>query len=94
MRITARLDAESEHYIETIRKTIGLKTVTDVLRYSLREAATHLEQEAKPGDRMKVLLGSEYVGSFEGDRALSTNYKQSIEDYLDEKFPQYSEVKK
>lgn len=63
MRITARLDAESENYLETIQKKKGLKTVTDVLKYSLREAANHLRDQAKPGDKMKSLLASDYVGS-------------------------------
>ena len=91
MRITARLDAESEHDIEAIRSKVGLKTVTDVLRYSLREAATRLDRESKPGDRMKALLGSDYVGSFDGDPKLSSDYKRLLGDYLDEKFPQHRE---
>ena len=92
MRITARLDAESENYLETIQKKKGLKTVTDVLKYSLREAANHLQDQAKPGDKMKVLLGSDYVGSFDGEEDLSVNYKQYVAEYLDEKYPQHPDV--
>ena len=88
MRITARLDAESENYLETIQKKKGLKTVTDVLKYSLREAANHLQNQAKPGDKMKALLASDFVGSFDGEEDLSVNYKQYIAEYLDEKYPQ------
>jgi len=92
MRITARLDTESEHFIEAIRVRMGLKTVTDVLKYSLREAATRLERESKPGDRMKALLDSDYVDSFDGDPELSSDYKRLLGDYLDEKFPQHREA--
>lgn len=69
MRITARLDAESENHLLTIQKKKGLKTVTDVLKYSLREAADHLQNQAKPGDKMKALLASDFVGSFDGEEA-------------------------
>ena len=87
MRITAKLDPESEYYIELIRSRMGLKTVADVLSYSLREVATRLKRESKPGDRMQALLGSDYVGSFDGDPKLSSDYKCLLGDYLDEKFP-------
>ncbi|HBH36423.1 MAG TPA: hypothetical protein DDW45_08790 [Gammaproteobacteria bacterium] len=94
MRITARLDAESKNYLETIQKKKGLKTVTDVLKYSLREAANHLQNQAKPGDKMKALLASDFVGSFDGEEDLSVNYKQYVAEYLDEKYPQHPEVAK
>jgi len=90
MRITARLDDESEHYLETIQKMKGFKTITDVLKYSLQETASHLEQQAKPGDKMKALLDSGFVGSFEGPEDLSVNYKDYIAEYLDEKYPQHT----
>jgi hypothetical protein len=90
MRITAKLDPESEYYIELIRSRMGLKTVADVLSYSLREVATRLKRDSKPGDRMQALLDSDYVGSFDGDVTpkLSSDYKFLLGDYLDEKFPQ------
>jgi hypothetical protein len=94
MRITARLDAESENYLEAIQKKKGLETVTDVLKYSLRETANQLQNQAKPGDQMKALLASGFVGSFDGEEDLSVNYKQYIAEYLDEKYPQHPEVTK
>ena len=93
MRITARLDVASKHNIEAIRRTTGLKTVTDVLKYSLQQTASHIENDSKPGDRMKALLASDYVGSFEGAHTLSSNYKQIIASYLDEKFRQPPQAK-
>ena len=90
MRITARLDDESEHCLEVIQKTKGFKTVTDVLKYSLQEVASHLEQQGKPGDKMKALLKSDFVGSFEGSENLSVNYKKAVAEYLDEKYPQHA----
>ena len=89
MRITARLDDESEHHLETIKKSKGFKTLTDVLKYSLQEAASHLEHQGKPGDKMKDLLKSDFVGSFEGPEDISENYKKYIMEYLDDKYPQH-----
>ena len=91
MRITARLDEETERYLQKIRAVKGLETITDVLKFSLRETAENLEEGAKPGDQMKAFLASGFVGSFEGPEDLSTNYKQYISEYLDEKYPQHSE---
>ncbi|HGG60790.1 MAG TPA: hypothetical protein ENK26_12890, partial [Gammaproteobacteria bacterium] len=56
MRITARLDDETERYLKKIKSIKNLETITDVLKFSLREAAEHLEQGARPGDKMKALL--------------------------------------
>ena len=91
MRITARLDDETERYLKKIKSIKNLETITDVLKFSLREAAEHLEQGARPGDKMKALLNSGFVGSFEGGEDLSSNYKRYIAEYLDEKYPQHSE---
>ena len=90
MRITARLDEESENNLELIQKMKGFRTITDVLKYSLQEVANHLEQQAKPGDKMKAMLGSDFVGSFEGPEDLSVNYKKYVAEYLDEKYPQHT----
>ncbi len=91
MRITARLDDESEQYLALIQKKEGFKTITDVLKYSLHEVASQYEKEAKPGDKMKALLNSDFVGSVEGPEDLSVNYKKHIAEYLDEKYPQHPE---
>lgn len=91
MRITARLDEESESNLELIQKMKGFKTITDVLKYSLQEVANHLEQQAEPGDKMKTLLESDFVGSFEAPEDLSVNYKKHVAEYLDEKYSQHTE---
>ena len=53
---------------------------------------SYLEKQAKLGDRMKALLASDYVGSFDGPEDLSVNYKQYVAEYLDEKYPQHTKV--
>jgi len=63
MRITARLDDETEAYIEQIKQLKGLDTVTDVLKLALKSTAQALEAEARPGDKMKAFLATDYVGS-------------------------------
>lgn len=91
MRITARLDDETEGYIEKIKQLKGLQTVTDVLKFALKGTVQALEAEARPGDKMKAFLASSYVGSIEGSKDdLSTNYKKYVAEYLDEKYPQHS----
>lgn len=65
--------------------------MTDVLKYSLQEAANQLEHQGKPGDKMKALLDSDFVGAFEGTEDLSANYKKHISEYLDDKYPQHQE---
>ena len=77
MRITARLDDESEQNLELIQKKEGFKTITDVLKYSLQEVASQYEKQAKPGDKMKAFLNSDFVGSLEGPEDLSVNYKKT-----------------
>ncbi len=90
MRITARLDDKSEQFLEKIQARKGFKTITEVLKYSLKEAAAHLEQQQKPGSKMKKLLQSDFVGSFDGAQDLSVNYKSEIADYLDKKYQQHA----
>lgn len=89
MRITARLDDESEHNLELIQEAKGFKTITDALKYSLQEVANHLDSK-KSGDKMKALLNSDFVGSFEGNEDISINYKKHVVAYLSEKYPQHS----
>jgi len=86
MRVTARLDDESEQYLEIIQKAKGFKTVTDVLKYSLQEVASHLGQQGKPGDKMKALLESDFIGCAEGPEDLSVNYKEYIYQGLKDKY--------
>jgi len=94
MRITARLDRESESNLAVIQQTVGLKTVTDVVRYSLQAAATQLEKRKQPGDVMRSFLASDYVASFDGPEDLSANIKQQIAEHMDEKYLQQSTIQK
>lgn len=85
MRITARFDEETEIYIEQIKQSKGLKTITDVLKYALRDTARSLNTQQKPGDKMKALLDSDFIGCGEGPEDLSANYKEYLYEGLKEK---------
>ncbi|MAF96251.1 MAG: hypothetical protein QGG54_11500 [Gammaproteobacteria bacterium] len=65
MRINARLDSESESYLEKIKQIKWISSTIDALKYSLKEAASHLEQADKPGDKLRGLLKSSHVGQFD-----------------------------
>ena len=75
MRINARLDRESEAYLEKVKQIGGFASTTDALKYSLKEAANHLEQESRPGGKFKGMLKSDFVGQFEGPEESSVDYK-------------------
>lgn len=85
MRITARLDDETEAYIEQIKQSKGLKTTTDVLKYALRDTAESLSNQHKSGDKMKALLDSDFIGCGNGPEDLSVNYKEYLHEGLKEK---------
>lgn len=78
MRINARLDSESERYLEKIKQIRGISSTTDALKYSLKEVASHLEQVGKPGDKFSGLLESGYVGQFDGPVDGSVDYKEAL----------------
>jgi len=78
MRINARLDGESENYLEKIKLVKGFETITDTLKYSLKEVASHLELEGNPGNQFQAFLNSEYVGQFDGPEDGSANYKDDL----------------
>ncbi len=78
MRINARLDGESEDYLEKIKQVKGFETITDALKYSLKEVASHLEAQGDPGDQFQAFLNSEYVGQFDGPEDGSVNYKDDL----------------
>ncbi len=78
MRINARLDQESEGYLKKIKQAKGFVSITDALKYSLRDAASHIEPVGKPGDKFKALLESEFVGGFNGPEDSSVDYKHKL----------------
>ena len=75
MRITARLDDESEKYLFKIQQFKNFKSITATLKYSLKYTAEDLDNEKLTGIKMKGFLESEYVGAFEGDENLSSDSK-------------------
>lgn len=86
MRINARLDEQSEKDLQFIKQTTG-ETVTQIIKTLLEERAERLRKKNRPGDKLKVLLSSDFVGCGEGPEDGSINYKKYIEDYLDDKYP-------
>ena len=75
-RINARLDPQSAADLELIRRELGTASLTEALKYSLREVAARLRGEAAPENRvMQTFLDSDYVGCAMGPEDLSENYK-------------------
>ena len=85
MRITARLDEESEYHLERIKQLKGLTTFTEVIKLALRHTAQNLETPPKSGSKMKALLESDFIGSGDGPEDLSVNYKEYLYQGLQDK---------
>ena len=90
MRINARLDDSYEEKFIHVQQDEG-KNRTDILKAALDQYfAKKLAGQAKPGDKMKQLLRSDFVASFDGVEDLSSNYKEYVAEHLDEKYPQHT----
>jgi len=77
MRINARLDEKSEQDLLFIKEQTG-ETVTQIIKELVAERADVLRKQRGSGNKMQVLLQSDFVGCAEGPEDLSEKYK----DYL------------
>ena len=87
LRINARLDEAAVNDLSFLRKELGDRSVTDVVKYSIKKAAQELRESTKAKRQKQIWLDSGFIGSFEGPEDLSSNYKQYLSDILDEKYP-------
>ena len=85
LRINARLDEETAADLEYL-KDVTQSNNTEVLKKAIRFYADRLRNEIRQSKR--ALIDSGFVGGFEGPEDLSTNYKQYIVEYLNEKYPE------
>lgn len=85
MRISARLDDETQEELKFIRKETG-ETVTQIIKRLLVDYARQLRRLKKPGHKLKQLLESDLVGFHEGPEDGSVNYKEYVMDHLEDKY--------
>jgi hypothetical protein len=87
LRINARLDEQTSEDFQFLREELGAKTITEVLKYSLQQAAQDLRDKARARRQKQIWRDSGFIGAFDGPEDLSTNYKQYLTDMLDAKYP-------
>ena len=78
-RINARLDDEAAADLELIRSCTAHGSVTDAVRYSLREVADRLRRDGASGRSMQAFLASDYVGCAAGPGDVSERYEDVLE---------------
>jgi hypothetical protein len=87
LRINARLDEKLSKDLQFLRKELGNKSITAVVKYSIQKLAQELRDSTQAKRQKQLWLESGFVGGFEGPENLSSNYKQHLSDILDEKYP-------
>ncbi|MCB1813702.1 MAG: hypothetical protein KDK04_18600 [Candidatus Competibacteraceae bacterium] len=89
MRINARLDEQTARDLQFLREALGAKSITEVLKYSLQQAAQDLRDQARAKRQKQLWRDSGLIGCIkDGPEDLSVNYKQYVAESLDEKHPQ------
>lgn len=87
MRINARLDEQSVSDLQFLRSELGDRSVTDVLKYALKQAAQDLRDRMRAKQQKQIWRSSGFVGCFAGPEDMSVNYKKRLAEILDEKYP-------
>ena len=94
MRINARLDEQTARDLQFLREALGAKSITEVLKYSLQQAAQDLRDQARAKRQKQLWRDSGLIGCIkDGPEDLSVNYKQYVAESLDEKHPQNEKKK-
>ena len=83
MRINARLDSSSEKAYEYLKENTG-QSVTQIIKHSLELYVNELQSEA---GRCNQQLLADLAGIGQGPVDLSENYKNYLDESLDEKYP-------
>ena len=84
MRINARLDKEAENNLYFLQDATQDNN-TEIVKAAIRHYANLVREDAR---LCSVALGeSGFIGCFEGSEDLSANYKNYVQDRLDEKYP-------
>ena len=87
VRINARLDEQAANDLQFLREALGNKSITEVLKYSLRQVAQDLRHQAEAKRQKEIWKKSGLIGCIKnGPEDLSTNYKKYVAEYLDEKY--------
>ena len=93
-RINARLDEQTTRDLQFLREALGAKSITEVLKYSLQQAAQDLRDQARAKRQKQLWRESGLIGCIKDDpEDLSVNYKQYVAEYLDDKYPQHDSKK-
>lgn len=87
LRINARLDEKLSKDLHFLRKELGNKSITAVVKYSIQKLAQEVRDNTQAKRQKQLWLESGFVGGFEGPENLSSNYKQYLSDICDEKYP-------
>ena len=94
MRINARLDEQTARDLQFLREALGAKSITEVLKYSLQQAAQDLRDQARAKRQKQLWRDSGLIGCIkDGPEDLSVNYKQYVAESLDEKHPKKEKKK-
>lgn len=82
MRINARLEGDSENTFHFIQEATG-QSVTDIIKHALDLYQAELKTSAQTHNQ---LLLRELAGIWQGPAEDSSNYKQDVRDFVDEKY--------
>lgn len=86
MRINARLDEESSSDLLFLKEALGSQSVTEVLKYSLKQVAEDIRNRQRAKQQHELWLASDFIGCMESSDDLSENYKASVAQQIDDKY--------
>ncbi len=91
--ITARMDEQEIFQIEYLKKHLRSESTTQVLRNALNCLYQDVKQKEVKKTPFELLEELHLIGSFEGEKELSIDYKKKISKYVEQKH-RSSKIKK
>jgi len=83
--ITARIDEQVGSEIQYLKHHLGVKNTTQVVTEAVHLYYTMVKEEEAKKSPFTLLEELDLIGSFEGEKGLSQNYKNQLTDSLHKK---------
>lgn len=85
LRVTARLDEQSQFDLQFLSQELGELSITDVIKYSLHHTAQELRDRSKAQRQKQIWRNSGLIASGQAPADLSRHYKDYLGQAMDEK---------
>lgn len=80
--VTIRFGPEDDANLLFLSELWKKENNSETIRQALQLTVQRIKEEEPPLSKMQILKESDFVGSFEGDKDLSIEYKKNLRDTL------------